>query len=299
LSQEKLSADWYATVIDGNKAIIAATHDNDQLLSKPAAPILAAGSHDGRKVIFRGVLHAGTDAYITLNRSELSGWTVGVALPLVSLDFPVRRSIMTLVFGGIILVLVGTLSASAYGRRIARSINTLSNSAVALGRSEIEKIPASSIDEVNEVGRALEKAGVALKRAEEARSRLAAIVESSDDAIIGKTLEGTILSWNMGAEKIYGYSSQEITGQPISLLIPPAQSHELPLIVEKLRNGEHIEHFETQRVRKDGKEIDVSLTVSPIIDSTGNITGASSIARDITERKRAEDDLRRQKEMLQ
>jgi Cache domain len=144
LSQEKLSADWYATVIDGNKAIIAATHENDQLLGKPAAPILAADSHDGRKVIFRGVLHAGTDAYVSLNRSEISGWTVGIAAPVSSLDFPVRRSIMTLGSGGIILVLVGVLLAAAYGGRIARSMNTLSNSAVALGRREIEKIPASS-----------------------------------------------------------------------------------------------------------------------------------------------------------
>jgi PAS domain S-box-containing protein len=152
---------------------------------------------------------------------------------------------------------------------------------------------------VNGVGRALEKAQVDLKQAEEARSRLAAIVETSGDAIIGKTLDGTIVTWNAGAENIYGYSSQEIIGQSISLLTPPAQSHSLPSILERLRNGEHIEHFETRRVRKDGKEIDVSLTLSPLTDTRGNVIGASSIAHDITERKRAEDDLRRQKEMLQ
>jgi PAS domain S-box-containing protein len=132
------------------------------------------------------------------------------------------------------------------------------------------------------------------KRAEETRARLAAIVESSDDAIIGSTLGGIIFSWNKGAERMYGYTSEEILGRSMALIIPPDLLHERPFMREKLKQGEHINHYETVRVRKDGTLIDVSLTVSPIRDSAGNTLGASAIARDITARKQADEALRRQ-----
>ncbi|MGA3109916.1 MAG: PAS domain S-box protein [Candidatus Bathyarchaeia archaeon] len=121
------------------------------------------------------------------------------------------------------------------------------------------------------------------KHAEENRSYLAAIVESSDDAIIGKTLDGVITSWNRGAEKLYGYSAEEAKGKPITILIPPDHRDELPKILYQIRKGEHIQHFETQRMRKDGYVVQVSLAVSPIRDSMGEIIGASKIARDITQ----------------
>jgi PAS domain S-box-containing protein len=126
------------------------------------------------------------------------------------------------------------------------------------------------------------------KRIEEMRQQLAAIVESSDDAIIGKTLEGTITSWNRGAARLYGYTAAEAIGQPITLLGSPDVPDEIPRLLERLSRGEHIEHYETQRVCKDGTRIDVSLTISPIQDSTGRVIGASKIARDITARKRIE-----------
>src|SRR5262245_43999970 len=126
------------------------------------------------------------------------------------------------------------------------------------------------------------------KRGEETRERLAAIVDSSDDAIIGKTLEGIITSWNRGAERLYGYSPAEVIGQPLSLLIPPDLSDDFPHLLERLQRGERIDHYETQRLCKDGTRLDVSLTISPIRDSTGRIIGASKIARDITARKQAE-----------
>ena len=127
------------------------------------------------------------------------------------------------------------------------------------------------------------------KRAEQVSSRLAAIVESSDDAIIGKTLNGIVTSWNRGAQKIYGYSAEEILGKPISVLAPPDRYNEIPSILDKVRRGEHISHYETVRLKKDGERIDVSITVSPIIGSGGNVVGASTIARDTTERKREEE----------
>ncbi len=128
------------------------------------------------------------------------------------------------------------------------------------------------------------------RQAEEERARLAAIVESSDDAIISKTLDGTITSWNKGAERIYGYSAEETVGRPISMLVPPDRPDEIPSILESLRRGEKIDNFETVRVTKDGRRLDISLTISPITNSSGEIVGASTIARDITERKRAEEE---------
>jgi PAS domain S-box-containing protein len=126
------------------------------------------------------------------------------------------------------------------------------------------------------------------KQATEIRERLAAIVDSSDDAIIGHTLEGRITSWNQAAERLYGYTAADVLGQPLTLLIPPDCADALPSHLEPLQRGERIHHYETQRLHKDGTRRDVSLTISPIRDSAGRIIGASKIARDITARKQAE-----------
>ena len=143
-----------------------------------------------------------------------------------------------------------------------------------------------------------ESAIEALRPMEEARAWLAAIVDSSDDAIIGKDLNGTITAWNRGAEKIFGYSASEVMGKPMLMLFPPDRVDEESDILARIRRGESVEHFETVRVRKDGRKIDISATISPIKDSSGAIVGASKIARDITERKQAEDRLAGQAEEL-
>jgi PAS domain S-box-containing protein len=122
----------------------------------------------------------------------------------------------------------------------------------------------------------------------EARLELAAIIDSSDDAIISKDLNGIITSWNAAATRIFGYQAHEIVGQSVLLLIPPELHFEEPEILRKMRAGERIEHFETRRRRKDGQVLDISLTISPIRDSAGHIVGISKIARDITGRKQAE-----------
>ena len=126
------------------------------------------------------------------------------------------------------------------------------------------------------------------KKAEELRSRLAAIVESADDAIVSKTLQSIITSWNAGAERTFGYSAAEAIGQSITMLIPPDRIDEEADILARLNRGERIDHYETVRVRKDGSRIDVSLSVSPVKDGRGNIIGASKIARDITQQRRHE-----------
>ena len=117
---------------------------------------------------------------------------------------------------------------------------------------------------------------------------LAAIVDSSEDAIVGKNLNGIITSWNPAAERLYGYTAEEAIGRPISILIPPNRPAELPSIMDRLRRGERIHHFETTRVRKDGSTLEVSLSLSPIRDARGRIVGAAGIGREITDRRKAE-----------
>ena len=130
------------------------------------------------------------------------------------------------------------------------------------------------------------------RRAEEALPHLAAIVESSDDAILSKNLVGMITSWNIAAERMYGYSAEEIAGQPVTLLFPKDRSNEFTQIMERIRRGELVEPYETTRVSKDRSLLNVSVTVSPIKESSGTIIGASTIARDISKRK----DLEQQRE---
>src|ERR1700739_3008766 len=130
------------------------------------------------------------------------------------------------------------------------------------------------------------------KRAEQATRLLAAIVESSHDAIVSKSLNGVITSWNKGAERLFGYAAEEAVGQNITLIIPPERRDEERTIVEQLSRGERVDHLETVRMRKDGSLLDVSLTISPMKDASGRVVGASKLVRDITERKRAEEALR-------
>jgi PAS domain S-box-containing protein len=144
-------------------------------------------------------------------------------------------------------------------------------------------------------GRPLRAIGSAMditrrERPGETHARLAAIVEGSDDAVIGKSLDGIVTSWNQGAERIFGYTAEEMVGRPLARLVPPDRPNEIPSILAAIRRGERVEHFETERMRKDGERIQVSLTISPIRDATGNVIGASKIARDVTERKRAEEE---------
>ena len=147
--------------------------------------------------------------------------------------------------------------------------------------------------------------GIARLRAEQARSaaeeraqQLVSIVESSDDAIISKNLDGIIRTWNPGAERLFGYTAGEAIGKPVTILFPPGREDEEPGILARIRSGERIHHYETVRRRKDGRLLDISLTVSPVRDGAGHIIGASKIARDITDRKEAERRLRESEQRL-
>ncbi len=144
----------------------------------------------------------------------------------------------------------------------------------------------------------LEKRVSTDEKISELNARLAAIVEYSDDAIIGKDLNGLVTSWNRGAERIYGYSAEEMMGRHISVLSPSGKPNEIPTILERIARGEVIEHYETVRTGKDGREIHVSLTISPIKDNKGKVVGVSTIARDITRRKHTAEALRKSEERL-
>ena len=137
------------------------------------------------------------------------------------------------------------------------------------------------------------------KRVEATRSWLAAIVGSSDDAIFSKSTDGTILTWNPGAERLYGYSAEDIVGRSVTTIVPPDRTDELREIIRRVKQGEGVQRFETIRVRKDGKRIHVSVTISPIRDASGQITAISSIGHDISERKRVETELVREKQFLE
>jgi len=131
------------------------------------------------------------------------------------------------------------------------------------------------------------------RRTEKALRQLASIVETTDDAVISKDLNGIITSWNPAAQKLYGYTAEEAIGQPVTILIPAERPDEEPAILARLRRGERIDHYETIRVAKDGRRLDVSLTVSPIRDASGKVIGASKIARDITQQKKAQNEIAR------
>jgi PAS domain S-box-containing protein len=137
------------------------------------------------------------------------------------------------------------------------------------------------------------------RQRDELRARLAAIVQWSDDAIVSKTLDGVITSWNPGAERLFGYTAAEAVGQQIFLIVPDDRREEEEDVLARLRRGERIEHFETLRQTKDGRQIPISLTVSPVADDRGTIIGASKVARDISERVRAQEELRRARDELE
>lgn len=129
------------------------------------------------------------------------------------------------------------------------------------------------------------------------RLRLAAVVESSDDAIVSKDLDGTIRTWNRAAERIFGYTAAEMVGNSVFRLIPPELHEEEHTLLARIRAGEHIAHYETMRVRKDGQRILVSLTLSPLVDSEGRLIGASTIKRDVTAQRAMENQLQQAQRM--
>jgi len=297
LSESKLPPDWNATILDRQGIIVARTQGIDQWFGKPAAPALVTQSRQSEEGAFRAVRSDdGVAVYGTYARSRLSGWTVALTVPAAIVEAPARISLLGVLGGGIVFLLLAGALSTVGVRRIAGAIESLSAAARDLEQGQVTPARPSKISEVNDVARQMAEAALnraaaiaAREKLEEVQRDAAAIVESSDDAIIGKTLDGTIVTWNRGAVKLYGYPAREMVGRSISTLAPSDRPDEIPSLLDRLKRGEVIEHLETVRVRGDGTAIDVSVTLSPIKDAFGTITGASAIARDITQRKRAEE----------
>lgn len=232
----------------------------------------------------------------------------------VVVEFPERvflsqahRFLRRVVVIDLALIALGVMGSIVLSGSITNPLHSLTAAATTIsGGDYSHTVDIHQSDEIGALGNAFDSMVVKLrasqhdlkwkieelKQAQEVASKLAAIVESSQDAIVGKTLDGTITSWNKGAEKLYGFSAKEVVGSSIAFLSPPEQAHEVDAILERLRRGGAIDHFETNRLTKSGKRISVSLTISPITDEYGAIQGASTIARDITERKEVEAALR-------
>lgn len=206
----------------------------------------------------------------------------------------------------LVLLALGLMVAWSLSRSITRPLNLLTGSASKISNGDYSgMVHIRGNDELGALGNAFnsmvatqqasqrdrEQKIQELKLMQEAASKVAAIVEFSHDAIVGKTLDGTVTTWNDGAEKLYGYSAAEVVGRSIAILAPSEHAHEVTAILARLKRGDRIDHFETERITKEGKHIFVSLTISPIRDESGAISGWSTIARDITKRKDAEEAL--------
>jgi PAS domain S-box-containing protein len=193
-----------------------------------------------------------------------------------------------------ICFLLAYLLSVSLQKKISQPILALAETAKAVSdrRDYSVRAPRLSGDELGSLTDAFNQMLERIQEQNQSMARLAAIVESSDDAIIGKTLDGVVTSWNAGAEKLFGYPAAEVLGKHVRMMFPPEREGEEAEILARIGRGENVEHLETVRVRKDGRRIDVSVTHSPITDAAGKIIGASKIARDITARKEAEAKLR-------
>ncbi|SDY90110.1 PAS domain S-box-containing protein [Micromonospora pattaloongensis] len=197
-------------------------------------------------------------------------------------ELSTRQSTITL--AGLLVVLV---AAAVFHRRILRPVRRLSIAVRTAGATGNTPVPVTGPAELADLAEDFNRMTAAAERHLAEVSRLAAIVHSSVDAIIGKTLDGIITNWNDGAMAVYGYRAEEICGRHISVIVPPHLHPELEELLRRIRRGERVERLETQRVRKDGTVIEVSVTISPIHDGAGRVVGAAAVGRDITEEKRA------------
>jgi PAS domain S-box-containing protein len=304
------------SILDPRGNHVARSREHEQWLGKPAAETLQGlmtrapeGAGPSRTV-------EGQEIYVAFSRSPASGWVVAAEVPRETIDGPVRRSYMTVGVGLGLSLALGLLASLLVARSVSRPVEALRLATQALGRGERPAAPRSMLPEVREVADALVSAHAARERQLEAERaaraeaeaanrakdellaarqredvsahRLAAIVDSSDDAIISKTLDGVVTSWNPAAERMFGYPAAEAIGRHITLIIPPERLAEEDEVLARIRSGRKIDHFDTVRVAKDGRLIDISLTVSPVRGAAGEIVGASKIARDISERRRLE-----------
>ena len=290
---------WLVGIIDGDGRFLARLPDNDTRVGQPASE----GWRNVRRQEGIAEFHAIEGEWVVNANalSRLSDWTIGIGMQKSELTGAAWRAVRWSAILGVLISLSSLLLAAQVARSISQPINILQNNAVTLVQgSPIQYRPDTP--EIRELWDSLthavddrNRADLELKRLS---ARMTAIVDSSYDAIVTKTLDGTITSWNESAERLFGYPEKEIVGQSIRRLIPPDRQREEDDIIARLQRGEMIKSFETIRLTKDGRLIDVSVTISPLRDGRGKLIGASKVARDISERKERERRLRESEERL-
>ncbi len=290
---------WLVGIIDGDGRFVVRVPDND----KRVGQLASEGWRNVRHQEGIAEFHALEGEWVVNANalSRLSDWAIGIGMQKSELTGAAWRAVRWSAILGALISLSSLLLAAQVARSISQPINILQDNAVALVHgSPIQYRPDTP--EIRELWDSLSQAvddrnrtDLELKRLS---ARMTAIVELSYDAIVTKTLDGTITSWNESAERLFGYSEKEIVGQSIRRLIPPDRQQEEDDIVARLQRGEMIKSFETVRLTRDGHLIDVSVTISPLRDGTGKLIGASKVARDISERKERERRLRESEERL-
>jgi len=300
-----------AFIVSRDSVYIARHPDHARFAGSPAPDAYMSRVRERREGTLLASVIDDVETETAYRASAHTGWTVAFGVPADSINAGVRRVVWagTAVGGGIAVAALAL--AAIFGRRMTAAITALGSTASALGRGaapeasarlrvrELEEMRGFLADAYRLLREQAEAARAEQAAREAATRRLAAIVDNSDDAIVSKDLNGVIMSWNPGAERIFGYRAEETIGQPITIIIPPERRDEEEAVLRRLRRGEHTDHFETVRWTKQGRLIDISLTVSPIRNADGTVIGASTIARDITERRRAEADLKRLNETLE
>lgn len=310
LTVDRFASGTTVAIVDRNGTVAAREPNPGRHVGRPAMPDIVAAARAGPpEATHRSVTQEGVVVLAALSRAPISGWSVSLGAPYASLYASARQLLWVGLSISAGLMLLAVFIALWIGRSLVGSVDALVADTDTIGRGDIPAERSSGLVEMNFVASAMRKTArrlqdrerensrltialqgelVKQKKSEEASRRLAAIVESSSDAIIGNDLDGNITSWNQGAQRIFGYQAEEMIGRNIATLNPPERQGEEVAILARIRGGDRIDHFETVRMRKDGRLVAISLTFSPLRDEAGHVVGGSKIARDITQRARSD-----------
>jgi len=281
----QLPKGWITTLIDSNGKVIARSELHEKFVNTPLPAEILARWHD--PAVF-ATKNEGTTVLHTAAPLRQADWIAAVTVPMALAEASTRGSVQVALVSGFGLLLLSAAVAVVAGRFLAAPITSLTEAARAIGEGSPVKTVASPIKEVNEVSEALYFASVELEDRAFTDARLAAIVRSSQDAIVGFGLDLRIQSWNAGAERIFGYAPQEAVGQLYSMLIPPERGDEANQVTSRIRAGEPLVSLETERVRKDGTIFPAHVTISPVLSPSGKLLAFSALLIDISARKAME-----------
>jgi PAS domain S-box-containing protein len=293
LASQRLPADWIGVVVDGKGRIVSRTVDPARSVGKLASEsIRSALSRPDEEGWFYGTTIEGTAVYTPYSRSTVSGWTVAMGIPVAAVVGGARRTLWLLAAGILAAAALAALLAFAFGRRIARPITSLAGTARAIADGQVSRAqPHATVDEVRELSEALSAAAAAVHERAESQGRLAAIVGATNDAVFGLGPDGRIGNSNPAVTTLFGYETGELEGRPFATLIAADHVGDLEDHLARVSQGTGV-RAECVCVHKQGRRIDVSLSLAPILDRNGTIHGIAAVVHDITDTKRAEAALR-------